>query len=299
MNKWMKAISFWVFFGIFVFSSPAFSNQETDEINAAIKEKKAQWTAGETTITKLSEKDRKKRLGLIPPKSSEENYTVSALMSVPSSFDWRNNNGNFVTPIRDQGNCGSCWAFATTAALEAQVLMINNTPGINLDLSEQMLVCCSSSGSCNGGYIDLPSNYIRDIGLPGEDCCPYTATNNSCSLNTCTKNCIDLHTIRGWHWVTKSVENLKSELYTYGPLIVDMRVYKDFFSYQSGIYSKVKGSYQGDHAILIVGYNDAGQYFIVKNSWGTGWGESGYFRIAYSELISVVKFANSNIAYEN
>ena len=129
MNKWMKPILFVVFFGIFVFSSSAFSNQETDEINAAIKEKKAQWTAGETTITKLSEKDRKKRLGLIPPKSSEENYTVSALMSVPSSFDWRNNNGNFVTPIRDQGNCGSCWAFVTTAALESQELIIKNTPG--------------------------------------------------------------------------------------------------------------------------------------------------------------------------
>jgi C1A family cysteine protease len=299
MNKWMKAILCWVFFGIFVFSSSAFSNQETDEINAAIKEKKAQWTASETTVTKLSEKDRKKRLGLIPPKSSEEHYTASVLMSVPASFDWRNNNGNFVTPIRDQGNCGSCWAFATTAALESQELIINNTPGINLDLSEQMLVCCSSSGSCNGGYIDLPSNYIRDTGIPSDYCCPYTATNSSCNLNTCTSECIDLHTITGWHWVAKSVEILKSELCTYGPLVVSMRVYKDFFSYYRGIYSHVKGPYQGDHAILLVGYNDAGQYFIVKNSWGTSWGESGYFRIAYSELTSVVTFAYSNIAYEN
>jgi C1A family cysteine protease len=299
MNKWMKGILFGVFFGIFVFSSPAFSNQETDEVNAAIKEKKAKWTAGETTITKLSEKDRQKRLGLIPSKSSEENYTASELMSVPSSFDWRNYNGSFVTPIRDQGNCGSCWAFATTAALESQELIINSTPGINLDLSEQMLVCCSKSGDCNGGDIGLPSNYIRYTGLPSENCCPYTATNSSCNLNSCTSECIDLHTITGWHWVTKSVENLKSELCTYGPLITTMRVYKDFFSYQSGIYSKVKGPYQGDHAILIVGYNDSGQYFIVKNSWGTGWGEAGYFRIAYSELTSVVTFAYSNIAYEN
>jgi len=298
MNNWMKVILIGVFFSIFVFSSYASSNQEVDEINAAIKEKKAKWTAGETSITKLSEQDRQKRLGLIPSKVPEEVYAAPELMSVPSSFDWRNNNGNFVTPIRYQGNCGSCWAFATTAALEAQELIKNNTPGINLDLSEQMLVCCSSSGSCNGGYLDLPSNYIRDTGIPSENCCPYTETNKSCNLNTCTSECIDLHTITGWHWVAKSVETLKSELCTYGPLIVSMRVYKDFFSYYRGIYSYVKGPYRGDHAILLVGYNDAEQYFIVKNSWGLSWGESGYFRIAYSELTSVVTFAYENIAYE-
>ena len=298
MNNWMKRILIGVFFGIVVFSSSAFPNQETDEINAAIKQQKAKWTAGETTITKLSEKDRQKRLGLIPAKVSEEVYAIPKLMSVPSSFDWRNYNGNFVTPIRDQGDCGSCWAFATTAALESQELIVNNTPGINLDLSEQMLVCCSNSGSCSGGYVHTSSDYIRDTGLPSESCCPYTATNSSCNINTCTSECIDLHTITGWHWITRSVETLKSELCTYGPLIVGMRVYRDFFSYQSGIYSYVKGPYKGDHAILLVGYNDAGQYFIVKNSWGTGWGEAGYFRIAYSDVTSVVNFGYSGIAYE-
>jgi len=299
MNKWMKGILFGVFFAIFVFSSSAFSNQETDEINAAIKQQKAKWTAGETTITKLSEKDRQKRLGLIPSKSSEEQAVIPELMSVPSSFDWRNYNGNFVTPIRDQGNCGSCWAFATTAALESQELIVNNTPGINVDLSEQMLVCCSNSGSCSGGYVNTSSDYIRDTGLPTESCCTYTATNASCNLTpTCTNGCIALYTITGWHWVTKSVENLKSELCTYGPLIVGMRVYKDFFSYYRGIYSYVKGPYRGDHAILLVGYNDAEQYFIVKNSWGLGWGESGYFRISYSDVTSVVSFGYSGIAYE-
>ena len=221
MNQWMKIILFVVFFGIFVFSSPAFSNQETDEINAAIKEKKAKWTAGETSITKLSEKDRQKRLGLLPSKVPEEVYAIPELMSVPSSFDWRNNNGNFVTPIRDQGDCGSCWAFATTAALESQELIVNNTPGINLDLSEQMLVCCSNSGSCSGGYVNTSSDYItRFRSCQVKVAVPYTATNNSCNINTCVSECNDLHTITGWHWITRSVETLKSELCTYGPLIV-------------------------------------------------------------------------------
>jgi C1A family cysteine protease len=288
-------------------NSFAFASHETDEINQVIKQKKARWLAGETSVSKLSKEERKNLLGsFLPditeaaPSNAAESYTASEIVSVPVAFDWRNyNGGNFVTPVRNQSNCGSCWAFATTAALESQELIINNTPGINLDLSEQMLVCCSNSGSCSGGYVNTSSDYIRDTGLPTEDCCPYTATNASCNLTpTCTNGCIDLYTITGWHWITRSVETLKSELCTYGPLIVGMRVYRDFFSYQSGIYSYVKGPYKGDHAILLVGYNDAGQYFIVKNSWGTGWGESGYFRIAYSDVTSVVNFGYSGIAYE-
>src|SRR4030067_368562 len=77
-----------------------------------------------------------------------------------------------------------------------------------------------------------------------------------------------------------------------------MRVYKDFFSYYRGIYSYVKGPYKGDHAILLVGYNDDGQYFIVKNSWGSGWGEAGYFMIAYSELTGTSRFGYSTMVYD-
>ena len=78
-----------------------------------------------------------------------------------------------------------------------------------------------------------------------------------------------------------------------------MAVYTDFYSYGSGVYSYAYGSLQGSHAILIVGYDDSGQYFSVKNSWGTGWGESGYFRIAYSQLTNQVGFGKWTIAYIN
>ena len=76
-----------------------------------------------------------------------------------------------------------------------------------------------------------------------------------------------------------------------------MDVYEDFYSYSSGVYSYTTGAYEGGHAVLIVGYSDAGQYFIVKNSWGAGWGESGYFKIAYSEISSVVEFGYYTIRY--
>jgi C1A family cysteine protease len=76
-----------------------------------------------------------------------------------------------------------------------------------------------------------------------------------------------------------------------------MNVYNDFFSYVSGIYSYTKGRLAGGHVVLIVGYDDANEYFIVKNSWGDEWGDAGYFKIAYSQLTSVVKFGQYTILY--
>ena len=78
-----------------------------------------------------------------------------------------------------------------------------------------------------------------------------------------------------------------------------MEVYSDFFYYSTGVYHYTTGTYEGGHVILIVGYDDVNQYFICKNSWGTGWGERGFFRIAYSELNSVTQFGDYTIAYQD
>ncbi|MDD2901351.1 MAG: C1 family peptidase [Syntrophales bacterium] len=287
------------------------AEHELSKIRSAISEKKADWVAGETSISKLPPAARKKRVGLIKPlRSQEELADVEkeqaslAAIAVPASFDWRSAtgtyNGNFVTPIKDQGDCSSCWAFATVAVLESHVLMANSTPGAQLNLSEQTLVSCGHAGDCDGGYLGRASNYITDMGVPKEWCFRYTATNNSCA-NACSAWTDKAYRIVGWHWVATSnptVETLKSALVTYGPLVTSIDVYDDFFSYQSGIYSYVSGTYQGDHAVVIVGYNDPGQYFIVKNSWGEGWGEAGYFRVAYSQLTNLVCFGYDTIAFE-
>jgi C1A family cysteine protease len=278
-----------------------------------IRDKRADWVAGDTSISKLTPAERQKRVGLRKPVLTEEEDQSAAdeqkflaTVAAPASFDWRSATGtyigNFVTSIRDQGNCGSCWAFATTAALESQVLIGNNTPGQNntLNLSEQLLVSCGGAGNCGGGYIDKAANYVRDMGLPADTCFPYTATNNSCA-SACADWTNNAYHINGWHWVattSPSVDALKNALVTYGPLVTTMDVYADFFNYKSGVYSYVSGTYQGGHAILLIGYNDSGQYFIAKNSWGAGWGESGYFRIAYSQLTSVVGFGEYTIADE-
>jgi C1A family cysteine protease len=276
---------------------------EISQVKAAIEAKGAGWQAGETSMTRLSPEERKARLGLIKPSwhmTGAEMQMSAPPVTAPASLDWRNYNGNFVTPIRDQSTCGSCWAFATTAALESTTLINNNTPGVDLNLSEQVLISCGGAGNCEqGGSIDEASDYIRDEGLPVETCYPYTATNGNCA-NACPTYQTATYGIASWSWVTgtsPTVEAIRNALYTHGPLVSTMDVYSDFFAYSSGIYVHTSGAYQGGHAVLIVGYSDAGQYFIVKNSWGADWGESGYFRIAYSELNSSVDFGDYTIAY--
>jgi hypothetical protein len=95
------------------------------------------------------------------------------------------------------------------------------------------------------------------------------------------------------------VDTIKTALNTYGPVNTTMQVYSDFFYYAGGVYHYATGTYQGGHAILIIGYDDASQSFICKNSWGTGWGEAGFFNIGYSELNSVTQFGDYTIAYQN
>jgi C1A family cysteine protease len=281
---------------------------EVTQVRAAIAAKQAKWQAGETSMTRLSPAERRARLGLVKPALiAGAEVTVMAsppVVGAPPSFDWRSSGGNFVTPVRNQGSCGSCWAFATAAALESSVLRSANTPGVDLDLSEQVLVSCGTSGgidagSCAGGVIQYASNYIRDTGLPLESCYPYAATNGTCGSACGTYNTAT-YRIASWAHVTTTsptVSAIRDALASYGPLVTTMDVYTDFYSYSGGVYTYTTGSLEGGHAVLIVGYSDPGQYFIVKNSWGTGWGESGYFKIAYSELGTVVGFGDYTLAY--
>jgi len=271
---------------------------EIDEINAAIARAGAEWVAGETSMSRLSHAERQSRLGLVPSVIPEDKLVSPyfAPRALPSHIDWRDNGGNYVTPVRDQMSCGSCWAFATTAALESVKLRTLGTPGVDLDLAEQILVSCSGTGSCGGGNPGYASDYIQNTGLPLESCYPYTGTNGNCG-NACSNWQSSTYKIADWWGVTQSVDALKNALYMYGPLVTTMQVYSDFDSYQSGIYSYVTGYKRGGHAILLVGYDDAAQYFICKNSWGIWWGESGFFKIAYSQINSVVDFGDYTIAY--
>jgi C1A family cysteine protease len=270
------------------------SRARMQELQDSIRSGRARWTAGETSVSGLSEEQWGRLTGLNATPPTGPQVPEPPVKFLPPSIDWRANGGNFVTAPKRQGECGSCWSFAMTGALESYVLRKRNTPGAALDLSEQVYLSCSSVGSCSGGAL-LPFFLVSE-GLPAETAYPYTESEGSCSAAAQGWE-RTAHKIEGWGLVWPSLGRIKAALAHYGPLPTSMQVYSDFLSYKSGVYSRVGGKRVGAHAVLLVGYNDAEEYFIVKNSWGTGWGEDGFFKIDYSQMHSMVVFGLTTVAY--
>ncbi len=283
-------------------SAPAFSQvspgvrEQIDRLQSLINQSGGKWVAGETSLSNLPREEWLRRVGLSITELSAPPLPDIDADKAPSGVDWRNADGNFVSGIRNQKTCGSCWSFALTGALESYVMRKQNAPGADLDLSEQVLLSCSGVGSCNGGTLN--ADYLQTTGLPPEADYPYTAANGVCSAASAGwQN--ETYKIDGWGSVPHSLSSMKSALAKYGPLPTAMIVYEDLMHYKSGVYSYTTGNKLGGHAVLLVGYSDAGQYFIVKNSWGAGWGENGFFRLAYSEISSVTSFGLNTIAYKS
>ncbi len=280
------------------------ADQELELVKQAIAAKGAKWHADETTIWKLSHEERRMKLGLVKAHMPDAPLLTapapSSVAALPATLDWRNNNGNWVTKVRNQGSCGSCWAFAATANLESVALI---KAGVPLAREPTLIFpnkCWFPAAVPEAVPVVRPgsaSNYIKSTGLPPESCDPYTATNGTCPA-TCTQ---PYYKIASWSYVATSnptVDAIKNALSTYGPVNTTMEVYSDFFAYRSGVYSYTTGTYQGAHAILIVGYDDSTQSFICKNSWDVTWGDQGFFHVAYSELNSVTQFGYYTIAYQ-
>jgi len=228
-------------------------------------------------MTSVSNVPLKKLCGLQEPDNWREtgnfDNAVATRVTLPSSLDWRTSGK--VTPVKNQGSCGSCWSFGTIGAFEASLLM-NGNP--SEDLAEEWLLDCNSFGyDCNGGWwaFDDLTN-----GAPRESCYPYVGSAGSCNTS-CTK----YYGLSNWYYVgsssgVPSTTDIKTALYTYGPLAVAVCVDSYFQNYNSGVFTHTSSG-QVNHAVMLVGWDDANSCWIMKNSWGTGWGESGYMRIAY------------------
>jgi C1A family cysteine protease len=223
-------------------------------------------------------------LGALPEQIPDEARVTPARAAValPTHIDWRNNLGyNWMTYVKNQGGCGSCVAFGAVAAFEGQLKIQANNPSWNIDLSEQHLFSCGG-GSCTvGWWLSGALNYLKEYGTPDEACSPYRGTDVSC-----TGSCPDWQArawkIYSWNWLTTDPSSIEAALLN-GPLVATFDVYSDFFSYSGGIYHHTSGNLRGGHAVTIVGYDSVERYWIAKNSWGTSWGEKGYFRIGFGE----------------
>ena len=247
------------------------------------------WVAGETSVSGLSPVEFARLLG-VPlevmeweqSQASQEAAGVYASYSYPSSWDWRNVGGqDYTTAIRDQDNCGSCVAFGANGAIESRLEVNQQNPALNPDLSEAHLFYCGCGNCCDPGWNPSQAmDFATRTGVADEACFPYTDYDQPC--DPCDDWEARVTKICGWSGVT-STADMKQALVDSGPFEATFYVYEDFGDYSGGVYRHTWGEYLGGHAVTVVGYDDTEGYWIVKNSWGTNWGESGWFRIAYGE----------------
>ncbi|KYK20485.1 hypothetical protein AYK25_04810 [Thermoplasmatales archaeon SM1-50] len=204
---------------------------------------------------------------------------------LPTHFDWRELGG--CTPIKNQGGCGSCWAFGTIAPLECNILIQDH---VEVDLSEQWLVSCNTNGwGCNGGwwahdYLQWKMDRFNGTGAVLEKEFPYKAADLACDGPYHHPYLID-----SWHFIgfphgVAPTDAIKQAIMTYGPVSVACAVTKAFGAYTGGVFNEDDPLAQINHAVALVGWDDTqgenGVWFL-RNSWGSGWGEEGYMRIEY------------------
>jgi C1A family cysteine protease len=260
------------------------------KLNANLARARARWQPRQTRHANLSDKQKRDLLGVVVDQAAlaaAMRPTARAAAAAPNfapAVDWRNHNGNHVTLVKDQLDCGSCVSFCTSATVES---MASIECGQLLDLSEADLHFCSSHGpNCNGWWPDPAIAEVKTRGIPDEACFPYSTAFAPPPPNP--KGIIGPNRDARAVKVTTSgtlanVVERKNYLSNVGPCCAVMHVFNDFFSYASGVYHHVTGPDMGLHCIQVIGYSEAEQCWICKNSWGPGWGNAGFFKIAYGE----------------
>jgi len=236
-------------------------------------------------------------------------------IALPTSFDWRAQGK--ITPVKDQGQCGSCWAFSTTGAMESAYAVKNNINATTV-ISEQAIVDCSTgcapedgqsvcNQGCNGGW---PWTALVDVmsfgGLPTEADYPYTAADGTCVVKTKKvilkpSNYTCLSGPKQAGGPADEVTQMPTYLMKYGALSIALNA-EPFFSYTSGIINLTPDQCEGtqlDHAVLIVGWGveNSVPYWIIKNSWAASWGEKGYVRMYRGSGLCGLNAAVSAILY--
>jgi cathepsin B len=292
------------------------TDQFVNEINSA----QSTWTAGSTKFMSWSQKSIKRLMG-VRPEYFEQHKLITRIhhevpTDLPEQFDARDQWPNCPTikEVRDQGSCGSCWAFGAVEAMSDRICIASNGAQ-NFHISaEDLVACCSECGfGCEGGFPQSAWSYFKTTGLvtggnynSKQGCEPYTlpscdhhvnGTRQPCGgeLPTpkCTKKCIDeyptpfakdKHHGATVYAVDSNQEQIKAELFKNGPVEAAFSVYADFLTYKTGVYKHTSGQMLGGHAVKILGWgvdeSSSAPYWLVANSWNEDWGDKGFFKIS-------------------
>ncbi|CAF0963250.1 unnamed protein product [Adineta steineri] len=292
---------------------PLFSENFISHINSA----QSKWKAGPNKFQTWTKSAVKRLMGVhkdhfIQIKNLDP-IVHEVPNDLPTNFDAREQwpNCPSIKEVRDQGSCGSCWAFGAVEAMSDRICIASKGSKIVHISAEDLVSCCKLCGSgCNGGFPTAAWNHYRLTGLvtggnynSSEGCEPYTiaacdhhvnGTKQPCGDEQptphCTHKCIssystpyekDKHHGKSVYSVRSQQEQIQTELMNNGPVEASFSVYSDFPTYQSGVYQHTAGSFLGGHAVKILGWGveNSTPYWLVANSWNEDWGEKGFFKI--------------------
>ncbi|CAO1329683.1 unnamed protein product [Diamesa hyperborea] len=272
------------------------------------------------------------RLGTFEPvrRVSTMSRLSNGQKQLPNSFNSLENWPGLISEVRDQGWCGSSWAVSTASVASDRFSVKSKGQEMVEIAPQQLLSCAKRQQGCNGGHLDIAWNYFRRWGGVDEDCYPYVAKVNTCRVPDKRQSTLrslgcslptkvartDLYKM-GPAYSLNNETDIMAEIYHHGPVQATMRVYHDFFTYQTGVYSHTRfGTDQrsGFHSVRLIGWGqeDNGyknvKYWIAANSWGKWWGEDGFFQIVRGSneceienyvLSSLPVIQDKHIVFEN
>jgi len=257
------------------------------KINAINRNHKNTWKAGINQFTDRLPSEMKSVMGysrdisFFTFKHTDITPPKNFLQNLPDELDWREK--GILNEPKDQGSCGSCWAFSAIAVLESHIAL---QTGKLFQLSEQQIVSCTpnpdqcgGTGGCSGSTEWLGFDYVKSgAGITTEDNWPYTATTGTCDTSKIKK----VATIDGYVRLPANDYNaLLTAVATVGPVTIGVAA-SEWQFYDSGVYNGECGT-EINHAVTVVGYGtdaEAGDYWLIRNSWSAGWGENGYIRVS-------------------
>ncbi|XP_052752070.1 cathepsin B-like [Galleria mellonella] len=293
----------------------------SDEFIDLINKKQNLWRAGRNFPSNIPFRHIKGLMGVLPNRNFEKFNTMThdteLRASLPENFDPRDKwpNCPSLNEIRDQGSCGSCWAFGAVEAMTDRVCIHSNGTQHFHFSAEDVVSCCKDCGDgCHGGLPKHAWRYYQNVGIvsggnydSNQGCRPYSilpcehhvpGPRPQCDsiVNTpkCIKSCQAIHNTqyekdkqyaKHVYFISEGEDQIKAELYKNGPVEASFQVYADLITYKDGVYKHVYGDFLGLHAVKIIGWGveNGAKYWLVANSWNTDWGNKGFFKFLRGE----------------